>query len=126
MTGAGMDDFFAAIDEARQEYETCVRRTTGLADRRSEYKPELERLTAERAKQREASKQEQLARLVKDMNVTGQTTRRPPDDEIDSDDDWDEGPDAARSEPNGPPRGQRRVFGGIEEDGLGARWPAPQ
>jgi len=111
----------------RRAFALSIRR----AYRRSEYKPELERLTAERAKQREASKQEQLARLVKDMNVTGKTTRpQPPaddDDEIDSDDDWDEGPDAPRTEPDGPGRGpQRRVFCGIEEDGLGARWPAPK
>ena len=110
----------------RRAFALSIRR----AYRRSEYKPELERLTAERAKQREASKQEQLARLVKDMNVTGKATRpQPPaeDDEIDSDDDWDEGPDAPRTEPEGPGRGpQRRVFGGIEEDGLGARWPAPK
>ncbi|KAJ9478465.1 GPN-loop GTPase 1 [Pseudozyma hubeiensis] len=56
VTGDGMDDFLAAVQEARQEY---------LDD----YRPELERLAKQRDAKRETSKKEQLARLMKDMNV---------------------------------------------------------
>lgn len=56
VTGEGMDDFLAAVQEARQEY---------LDD----YRPELERLAKERDAKRETSKKEQLARLMKDMKV---------------------------------------------------------
>lgn len=51
-----MEDFLAAVSEARQEY---------LED----YRPELERLAKERDAKRETSKKEQLARLMKDMKV---------------------------------------------------------
>lgn len=51
-----MEDFLAAVQEARQEY---------LDD----YRPELERLAKERDAKRESSKKEQLARLMKDMKV---------------------------------------------------------
>ncbi|EIW68943.1 hypothetical protein TREMEDRAFT_62656 [Tremella mesenterica DSM 1558] len=57
MTGEGMRAFFSAIEEARKEYEL-------------DYKPELDRLTAERAQQTEADKKDNLARLMKDMTVT--------------------------------------------------------
>lgn len=51
-----MEDFLAAVQEARQEY---------LDD----YRPELERLAKARDAKRETSKKEQLARLMKDMKV---------------------------------------------------------
>lgn len=51
-----MEDFLAAVQEARQEY---------LDD----YRPELERLARERDAKRESSKKEQLARLMQDMKV---------------------------------------------------------
>ncbi|KAF9202323.1 hypothetical protein BGZ49_007498 [Haplosporangium sp. Z 27] len=54
VTGAGMDDFLKAVDEAVVEYD-------------QEYKPELERVLEERQKKKEADKEEQMARLMKDM-----------------------------------------------------------
>ncbi|KAF9113408.1 hypothetical protein BGX27_001638 [Mortierella sp. AM989] len=54
VTGAGMDDFLKAVDEAVIEYD-------------QEYKPELERILEERRKKKEADKEEQMARLMKDM-----------------------------------------------------------
>ncbi|KAF9999206.1 hypothetical protein BGZ79_007175 [Entomortierella chlamydospora] len=54
VTGAGMDDFLKAVDEAVVEYN-------------QEYKPELERVLEERRKKKEADKEEQMARLMKDM-----------------------------------------------------------
>ncbi|EST07461.2 hypothetical protein PSEUBRA_002537 [Kalmanozyma brasiliensis GHG001] len=61
VTGEGMDDFLAAVQEARQEY---------LDD----YRPELERLAKQRDAKRETSKKEQLARLMKDMKVGSKKT----------------------------------------------------
>ncbi|OWZ47932.1 XPA-binding protein 1 [Cryptococcus neoformans c45] len=57
MTGEGMKAFFSAVEEARKEYET-------------DYKPELDRLAAERAAQTEADKKAQLERLMRDMSVS--------------------------------------------------------
>ncbi|KAJ9097430.1 hypothetical protein QFC19_006800 [Naganishia cerealis] len=67
MTGAGMKEFFNAVEEARKEYMT-------------DYKPELDRIAKEkaspfsliymlsfRADKKEADKQEQLEKLMKDM-----------------------------------------------------------
>lgn len=54
VTGAGMDDFLKAVDEAVVEYD-------------QEYKPELERVLEERRLKKEAEKEEQMARLMKDM-----------------------------------------------------------
>ncbi|KAG0046452.1 hypothetical protein BGZ83_008392 [Gryganskiella cystojenkinii] len=54
VTGAGMDDFLKAVDEAVVEYD-------------QDYKPELERVLEERRQKKEAEKEEQMARLLKDM-----------------------------------------------------------
>ncbi|KAG0202994.1 hypothetical protein BGX28_004589 [Mortierella sp. GBA30] len=54
VTGAGMDDFLKAVDEAVVEYD-------------NEYRPELERVLEERRKKQEAEKEEQMARLMRDM-----------------------------------------------------------
>ncbi|KAG0224167.1 hypothetical protein B0O80DRAFT_402882 [Mortierella sp. GBAus27b] len=54
VTGAGMADFMKAVDEAVVEYD-------------KDYKPELERMLEERRKKQEAQKEEQMARLLKDM-----------------------------------------------------------
>ena len=127
MTGDGIDDFLNAVDEAREEYERCAPNSCP-ANPSSEYRPELERIIAERDAKKELSKQEQLSRLVSDMQVSGatrQSSKPAAEDEIESDDDWDEGPDAERTEAE-TFAGQKRTFGGIEEDGLGNRWPAPR
>ncbi|KAN0061630.1 hypothetical protein ACQY0O_006478 [Thecaphora frezii] len=60
LTGEGMSDFLSAVQEARQEY---------LDD----YRPDLERLAAQRKAKREAEKRKQLERLMRDMNVGGQS-----------------------------------------------------
>ncbi|KAF9434560.1 hypothetical protein BGZ76_007805 [Entomortierella beljakovae] len=58
ITGAGMDDFLNAVDEAVVEYNDV-------------YKPELDRVLEERQKKKEAEKEEQMARLMKDMAMEG-------------------------------------------------------
>ena len=73
MTGQGMRAFFSAVEECRQEYERSAfsfQRPWGEQKLTSrEYKPELERLAAERATKSEADKKDNLSRLLKDMNV---------------------------------------------------------
>ncbi|KAJ9103217.1 hypothetical protein QFC21_002640 [Naganishia friedmannii] len=56
MTGAGMKEFFNAVEEARQEYMT-------------DYKPELDKIAKEKADKKDADKQGQLEKLMKDMQV---------------------------------------------------------
>ena len=78
MTGQGMKAFFEAVEAARQEYETCVPHlilhtlisVCSTADVRSEYKPTLDRLTAERAAKSTEAKQSHLARMMNDMSVS--------------------------------------------------------
>jgi len=57
MTGQGMEDFFDKVEEARQEYEEI-------------YKPELLKVQADRAAAKEASKQAELEKVMRDMKVS--------------------------------------------------------
>ncbi|KAI9800077.1 MAG: hypothetical protein M1825_004259 [Sarcosagium campestre] len=58
MTGDGIDEFFDAVAKKAKEYET-------------DYKPELEKRRTERSKSKDAKKEKELGRLLKDMNVEG-------------------------------------------------------
>ncbi|KAL2215797.1 putative ATP binding protein [Thermoascus aurantiacus ATCC 26904] len=58
MTGEGVDEFFAAVEEKRQEFER-------------DYKPELERKRKEREEAKAARREQELGKLMKDMNVSG-------------------------------------------------------
>ena len=62
MTGDGVDDFFRGVQEKKDEFER-------------DYKPELERRRAERAKDKEATRQRELDKLMKDMKVGGAGTK---------------------------------------------------
>ncbi|KAG0745173.1 hypothetical protein G6F60_000171 [Rhizopus arrhizus] len=57
VTGAGVDDFFKAVDEAVEEYEV-------------EYKPEIERMIREKMAKEERNREKQLNKLMKDMKVS--------------------------------------------------------
>ncbi len=59
MTGAGMKEFFEAVDEKAQEFDR-------------DYKPELERRKKQRAQQEEEARQKELGKLMKDMAVAGE------------------------------------------------------
>ncbi|KAI9014731.1 hypothetical protein BC832DRAFT_527897 [Gaertneriomyces semiglobifer] len=56
VTGAGMEEFFNAVDDARHEYET-------------EYKPEIERMLRERLQREDQKRKEGLTKLMNDMKL---------------------------------------------------------
>lgn len=56
-TQEGVQDFFAAVEEARKEYV-------------DDYRPELDRIVQERADKKQQEKKVQLARLMKDMRLS--------------------------------------------------------
>jgi GTPase SAR1 family protein len=56
MTGDGVDQFFKSVQEKKEEFER-------------DYKPELERRRAERENEKRASREKELAKLMKDMKV---------------------------------------------------------
>jgi GTPase SAR1 family protein len=62
MTGDGMDDFFRGVQEKKEEFER-------------DYQPELERRRADREKEKEATRQRELSKLMKDMKVGGAGTK---------------------------------------------------
>ena len=74
MTGAGVEEFFAAVDEKAQEFEKA-------------YRPELERRKTQRDKEKIAIREKELGRLMKDMAVTGEPSSRktPADQKSDMD-----------------------------------------
>jgi GTPase SAR1 family protein len=57
MTGDGIDEFFEAVEEKRQEFER-------------DYRPELERKKQERAEQASQRREIELGKLMKDMSVS--------------------------------------------------------
>lgn len=57
-SGAGMEEFFAAVDDAKREYY-------------DEYKPLLEKLMAEKEKAKEAERQRSMERLKHDLETAG-------------------------------------------------------
>lgn len=63
MTGEGVDEFFKAVEEKRQEFER-------------DYKPELERKKKEREEAKDAKRELELGKLMKDMNVSGASRSR--------------------------------------------------
>jgi len=76
MTGAGVKEFFEAVDKKAQEFER-------------DYKPELERRKKQRAEKKEESRQKELGKLMKDMAVSGEggpkVAKKPPSPNDDMD-----------------------------------------
>ncbi|KAL4892133.1 hypothetical protein BDV59DRAFT_180913 [Aspergillus ambiguus] len=62
MTGDGIDEFFQAVEDKRQEFER-------------DYKPELERKKKEREEMKANQREMELGKLMKDMNVSGGSSR---------------------------------------------------
>lgn len=71
MTGAGIDDFFDAVKEKTEEFN-------------QDYKPELERRRKQRSDEKEATRDKELGRLMKDMAVSGESSKAA-DDKVDMD-----------------------------------------
>ncbi|KAI9038079.1 putative ATP binding protein [Aspergillus affinis] len=71
MTGDGVDDFFKAVEEKRQEFER-------------DYKPELDRKKKEREETQAAQREIELGKLMKDMNVSGSGPSRRADNEAET------------------------------------------
>jgi len=59
MTGAGVSDFFEAVEEKRKEFER-------------DYRPELERRKKVRHDEQQGKKEKELGKLMKDLNVEAQ------------------------------------------------------
>lgn len=57
MTGDGMREFFDAVEEAKQEYL-------------NEYKPELDKVIADRERKKTQSRQESMSKLMRDLSVS--------------------------------------------------------
>lgn len=91
MTGQGVDEFFKAIDEKVEEFER-------------EYRPELEKRRKQREKQKIEARDDELGRLLRDMNVSGPTRTRPrreePETVSDVEDDNEEDIPAEMVEPD--------------------------
>ncbi|KAI5290554.1 hypothetical protein KEM54_001191 [Ascosphaera aggregata] len=62
MTGAGVDEFFAAVEEKRREFER-------------DYKPEFERRKKEKEEKEAQQREAQLGKLMRDMTVSGSTPK---------------------------------------------------
>ena len=102
VTGAGVKEFFDAVDASRAEYEKCVinftphaRLTDRVPDPR-EYLPELQRAREAREKSLNAVKEESLSRFMKDLTVdrernpaAASADRWEEEEENDDDDDLD-------------------------------------
>lgn len=110
MTGDGVDDFFRAVEEKRIEFER-------------DYRPELERRRREREKEKSVRKEEELTKVMKDMNVAGTSSRTKgqvevTDDMTDGDDDMDSDdyPDAEKE--NLELSLKRRYLNALREQGI--------
>ncbi|GAA5980506.1 hypothetical protein JCM10908_001673 [Rhodotorula pacifica] len=130
MTGEGMEELFDAVREAREEYE-------------NDYKPELEKIIAERERKKEAQKADSISRLMKDMKVSpsGQSGSIPQSEldkyldpkigQGDNDDEEDEDDGevidkSARTDYYELPERRRGTGpGGAVEGEDGTLWPAP-
>ncbi|KAE8396485.1 hypothetical protein BDV23DRAFT_142859 [Aspergillus alliaceus] len=71
MTGEGIEEFFQAVEEKRQEFER-------------DYKPELERKKQEREETQAAQRELELGKLMKDMNVSGSNKGKAADNEAET------------------------------------------
>lgn len=95
MTGDGVEEFFAAVEEKRKEFE-------------KDYKPELERKKKQREEEKAKNKDQELTDVMNDMNVSGPSRSKmeagregslDEEDELEDEDDMD--PSDFEDEPPG-------------------------
>ncbi|KAJ3229339.1 hypothetical protein HDU81_005475 [Chytriomyces hyalinus] len=77
VTGAGMDDFFTAVDEAVSEYKT-------------DYRPAMEKKIFDKKEALKKSREENLSKLMKDMEVSGDVGSKKDASKQSSDDFYDD------------------------------------
>ena len=81
MTGAGIKEFFEAVDEKAEEFNR-------------DYKPELDRKRKQREADKIANREKELGKLMKDMAVSGEpSTRQKPDVDMDTLSDIEDDPE---------------------------------
>jgi len=83
MTGDGVEEFFEAVENKRQEFER-------------DYRPELEKKRAEREKERAGRTEAQLTKVMQDMKMDAARKKGKQvkdDDDLDDDDEDDNDPD---------------------------------
>ena len=85
MTGEGIDEFFDAVKEKAAEFER-------------DYKPELDRRRKQREQEKETKRDQELGKLLKDMNVTAESS-------------------TAKHKPTGPPKKEEpETISDMEDD----------
>ncbi|KAJ9607667.1 hypothetical protein H2200_007745 [Cladophialophora chaetospira] len=113
MTGEGVDDFFEAVEEKRKEFER-------------DYKPELEKRRKERDNENASKRENDLTKVMKDMNMDSRpnVAGAPAQGDSDSDDDVEETavdaddfPDAERDDDDEEGL-KRRYMNALRERGI--------
>jgi GTPase SAR1 family protein len=83
MTGEGVEDFFEAVKEKRDEFNR-------------DYKPELERRRKQRDNEKEGKREKELGKLLADLNMEnkGKSTRKPKKEEPETVSDMEDADDS--------------------------------
>lgn len=111
MTGDGIDDFFAAVEEKRKEFE-------------KDYQPELEKRRKERQEESASQRANDLTKVMKDMNMDSKPKASPSnvDEESSEDDedlnDPDNYPDAGMDEEEEEEGLKKRYQNALREQGI--------
>ncbi|KAL7750911.1 hypothetical protein RI367_003490 [Sorochytrium milnesiophthora] len=82
VTGAGVEDFFTAVQQARVEYD-------------AEYRPELERMMRQKVEREEERRRTQVEKLMRDVSLDA-AANKPRADDDDEDDGEDQEAESAR------------------------------
>ena len=109
MTGAGIDEFFKAVDSKVEEYK-------------KDYLPELEKARKEREAKKVANQNEQLDRLMADMNVAGESSWKKPKKNVKvpaSEPEIDTLSDAADSDSDEPMEGEPDIEDNTNDGRMG-------
>lgn len=112
MTGDGIDEFFEAVEEKRKEFE-------------KDYQPELEKRRKERQEESASQRQNDLTKVMKDMNMDNKPKAAQTKMEEESSEDEDEDvndpdnyPDAGRDEEEEEDGLKQRYQNALREQGI--------
>ncbi|KAK5259690.1 hypothetical protein LTR67_001345 [Exophiala xenobiotica] len=104
MTGDGIDDFFAAVEDKRKEFER-------------DYKPELDKRRKEREAESATKREQELTKVMRDMNVN--TRPKASEKSVAMEESSDEEDDADANDPDNYPDAERDDE---DEEGLKRRY----